>query len=275
MKVSLKIYFTFIISFLLSHFVAAGQTDKSNRSSGLIISGKTGFSYLVTEIYRDFSGNDTEFNNIPGPFTGVEVSGFFTYNLEAGAGISFAKLKGHSVHTEFSATGFHHVMMEPFSEPVSYDNSLYGSEVFARYYAFQSSSGMMDLFISSGAKIMFNESELFYRNRKDREIIFGKGYGQQKTSIVTNGIFFMGAGLSYSVSDFISVRMSANLNFAGYDFLDVVHNYDEAGNRREVFGMFTDFSAGIAVKLKGKRNFSPKDKRKNNRGNHLPFSPGE
>ena len=232
---------------------------------------------MVTEVYRDFSGTATEFSNLPGPYTGVEVGRFFTSALEAGGGIFYSLLKGQSDAAEFSATGFAHKMQDPLNGPVQYNNRLYGPEVFARYHFGLNSMRLQTLSFSlkAGAGILFNESELFYLNRQTDEIIMGKGNGKHKTTKVSNGMFILGGGLGYNLSRHVDLKLAASVNMVGYDFLDVVHNYDAKGNRREVFGLFTDLSAGIAVKLNGHEKPNAANRGKVYTGSHLPFSPAQ
>lgn len=255
-----------------SRKVLESRSTAGDTKGGIFISGRAGLSYLATEIYRNLSGTATEFSNQPGPSAGLEVSYFLTPSLETGADFSYSFLKGLAETPDFSAVGNHHTMLNPPDGPVRYNNRLYGPGVFARYYFGQNvlQPRSVNFFMNSGIRILFNESELLYTNRVDDAIIFGKGRGKYKTTQVVNGVFSLGGGLSYPVSEQINLKMAANINMVGYDFLDVVHNYDEAGNRKQVIGLFTEVTAGVSVKLKNRKRSS--SARSGSAAPHLPFS---
>ncbi len=271
------------VCFILSCFITVAQQRYSEKpSGGIIVSGKTGISYLVSEVYRDFTGTASEFNSLPGGYTGMEVSRFFTSALEAGGGISYSALNGHTDNPAFSGIGYDHFLsVQPINGPVQFINRLYGPEVFARYHFDLNPANpqSLTLFLKAGAGVLFNESELFFKERQGDDIIFGKGFGKYKTTQVSNGNFILGSGLSYALDERINLKLAANFNLVGYDLLDVVHNYDAEGNRREVMGLFTDLTVGIAVNLGGKENqttaSSKSSKGKYLARSHLPFSPSQ
>lgn len=265
-----------LVCFIFFNFLAAGQMSAGNENTGgIIVTGKTGISYLISEVYRDFSGTATEFNNMPGAYTGMEVSRFFNSSLEAGSGISYSHLRGQTSSPVFSATGFHVIMMDPFDGPVQYDSRLFGPEIYARYHIIRNGLGQkrLNLFMKAGAGMLFYESELFYSDRREDEIIFGKGYGKHKTTKVSSGVFILGGGLNYDISNEVSLKLGSNFNIVGYDFLDVVHNFDSAGNRKEVFGIFSDLTIGIAINLKGRDNSNGSNLTRLFARSHLPFAP--
>lgn len=265
-----------IYSILISINLYGRARNGNEGKGGIVIAGKSGMSMLVTEVYRDFSGATREFNSMPGPYTGLEVSRFFTPSLEAGAGISGTFLNGRTDAPDFSAIGYQYFMKEPLEGPVQYTNRLVGPELFARYRfeLNKRSASPVGIFLKAGVGILFNESEIYYTNRPGDEIIFGKGYGKHKTTKLINGVYILGSGLSYALSDRIGLNLAASFNIVGYDFLDVVHNYDSAGNRREVVGLYTDITAGIAIKLERQKKTTSSGRDKlYARSPHLPFSP--
>jgi len=62
-----------------------------------------------------------------------------------------------------------------------------------------------------------------------------------------------------------------------YDFLDVVHNYSNEGNRLELLGLYTEFKIGFfySINKPGTNNNSQNNKKKKGKStsnNHLPFA---
>jgi hypothetical protein len=214
-------------------------------------------------------------DNQPGPYTGIDISRFFSSVWEAGAGVSYSFLKGHTDTPDFSAIGYQYYMDERPGGPVSYHSRLYGPELFVRYHFGRNGQhpGSMRFFMKAGAGILFYESELFYAERTGDEIIFGKGIGKHKQHEVSNGVFILGGGLNYVLSKRVNLKFAANFNMVGYDFLDNVHNFDSDGNRQEVIGLFTDLTAGVVVKLGGNSKSTVTERAKIFAGPHLPFSP--
>jgi hypothetical protein len=267
--------FCLLLCLLFSHTLVAQSNGSYGNSKGIIVSGKTGTSFLLTEINRDFSGAVSEFDNLPGLYTGMEVSHFFTPSLEAGGGVSYSILRGGTDTPDFSAIGYQHYLDEPVG-PMNYNNRLFGPEMFARYYLGRNnlSRRSLNFFMKAGIGVLFYESELYFKERQDEEILFGKATAQFEHSKVANAVYILGTGLKYNLSELISVKFAANLNMVGYDFLDVVHNFKSGGERQEVVGMFTDITAGIAIKLgKEQRTLITGRGRMSADENHLPFSP--
>lgn len=244
--------FLFLIFFMIFQ-VTAAQTEKKKTGhiTGAYFTGKTGISFLVTEIFKGFSGSANEFTNQPGPHIGFEISRFLTPQLEAGADVSFSWLKGVNNSPHFSAIGLHACMMDPITEPVEYNNRLYGPKIFTRFYFPNNSKkeNPANVYLKTGFGILFYESELFYRYRTNDQIIFGKGYGKFKTTKVSNAVYVLGSGFTRAIAERVNLNASVNLNFVNYDFLDVVHNFDTSGKRRQITGLFSDVSIGISVNL--------------------------
>lgn len=264
-----------LVFLLLSYSITARQKDDKKTTPGILIAAKSGTSFMVTELHRDFSGTVNEFNNLPGPFAGIEISRFVTHSVEAGAGISYAFLKGRAAVPGFSAAGYQHYLEESPDGPVQYNNRIYGPLLFARFH-FGRRLHMprsLNLFLKAGAGVIFYESELFYSDRQHGEIIFGKRRGQFANSSVTNLSGLVGGGLNYNLPGQVSINLAANMNMVGYDFLDVVHNFNPEGSRREVVGLFTDLTAGITIRLNKKQSTGPSGSCRFCINRHLPFSP--
>lgn len=242
-------------------------------SKGIHLAGHAGGSMLITEVYRDLSGAVTEFTNLPGPHLRMEISKYFLKNTEAGIDMSLSWLRGNTNTPDFSAIGWHHTMREPIQEPVMYNNRLYGPGWFLRYHILnrENASGQTSIFLKAGSGLLVYESELYKNSGTDKEFIFGKGYGKNKTTKVANAVYRMGGGLSRNLSLRIKLMISLYFNMVNYDFLDVVHNYDPMGNRRHTVGVFSDFSVGISYNLeKSMVPFMRKVKNRNLPDN-LPF----
>lgn len=275
MILSLRTGLIIVLAFIFSIRSASAQVNFDNPVAGVIVAAKTGTSFMVTEIHRDFSGTVNDFNNLPGPYTGLELSRFFSKSLEAGAGLYYSFLKGHAASPDFSAIGHQYYLEETPAGPMEYNNRLYGPELFARYHFGRNLHfpKTLNLFIKAGAGVVFYESELYYADRHDEEIIFGKRRGQFSNYNVANVAYILGGGLNFSLSKQISLKLAANMNVVGYDFLDVVHNFEPGGERREVLGMFTDISAGVAIKLKKQETTLSSGRGRFYADRDLPFSP--
>ena len=77
---------------------------------------------------------------------------------------------------------------------------------------------------------------------------------------------------------FIPCARAVNLNMVNYDFLDVVHNYDEEGNRLDLKGIYADVMVGIILLINDSGRFDVVSKRKGRKtGNraYLPFYNGK
>ncbi len=246
-------------------FIRTGFAQKTN-SNETVLSVKTGMSFLITEIYGDFSGAVNEFNSQPGIYTGIELSHFFTDALEAGGGLSSSILRGKASSPDFSAIGYQYYLEEPFNEAVQYKNMLLGPQLFARYHFGRNGQDSPNLtwFVKAGAGVLFHKSELYFSNRTENELVFGKGRGDSKQGKLASGVFVVGGGFGHKITDVISIKLAADFNMVGYDFLDVVHNFDDAGNRRNIIGVFTNISAGLAIKLNKPEVLNDE---------HLPFKP--
>ena len=265
----------FIIAFVNTFILmipAAAQTKVDNdKGEGIILTVQTGISHFFSEMARDFSGFVTEFESQPGVFGRIEASLMVTTSLEAGVGVKYSNLNGHTNNPDFTAIGVDHILKTELEGPVQFINRLYGPEVFGRYRFGPDSKSRTGVFVKAGGGLLINESELFYKDRTGDEIIFGKG--KEKSTSLVNGVLILGSGLKYDLTRFISFHLATDLNIVKYDFLDVVHNYDAGGNRCEVIGMFYDLSAGISIRFGGPEIPPGLGKKRSSSGMHLPFSP--
>lgn len=265
----------FLTILLFISWGSAAQIGKHRHENtkGLSLTVKAGGSMLVTEIYSDFSGSVNEFYNQPGPGFGAELTKYLSGNLEAGADLSFSWLRGNNLAPDFTANGICHYMLEPVTEPVQYTTRLYGPKIFARYHFLPAHKKQpFNLYLKAGAGILFYESELFYKYRTENKFIFGKGLGENKTTQVSNAVYVLGSGVCYNVGPRVAFNTSLNLNFVNYDFLDMVHNYDEAGNRRKITGLFSELSIGITIQLEKSMVPFMRKVKKSYPVRHLPFA---
>jgi hypothetical protein len=266
---------TFGICLLLLHFFhVVPVLNAQEGTGGIFIAGKTGISYLATEIHSNFSGAVSESGNLPGPYAGLELSVYAHPALEAGAGFSYSFLRGNTANPDFSAIGYQYYMTDAIQGPVVYTNRLLGPELFARWYPVRNRRpGGMNLFLKAGVGVMFHESQISYLSSAGEEISFGKNKGDFKQYNLTNVAYILGTGLRYSISDRIGLKLAANFNFVGYDFLDVVHNFDAEGQRAGIIGLYTDLTAGISIRLEKPAVSETNKVIKSARAMHLPFSP--
>lgn len=265
----------FLVILLIISWESTAQIGKHRHENtkGLNLSLKAGGSMLITEIYSDFSGAVNEFHHQPGPGFGAELSKYFSGNIEAGTELSFSWLRGGNHAPRFSANGICHYMTEPVTEPVQYTTRLYGPKIFARYHFLpRLKESPVNLYLKAGVGILFYESELFYKYRTENKFIFGKGLGENKTTQVSNVVYILGSGFCYNVGPRVKFITSLNLNFVNYDFLDMVHNYDEAGNRRQITGLFSELNIGITIQLEKSMVPFMRKVKKSYPVKHLPFA---
>ena len=62
-------------------------------------------------------------------------------------------------------------------------------------------------------------------------------------------MYFIATGFNLSLSPKIDLSTIIKLNFVNYDFFDVVHNYDNNGNRLNLVGIFSDFMVGVSYRF--------------------------
>ncbi len=142
---------------------------------------------------------------------------------------------------------------------------------FFRYYFNQAyKKSNVNPFLKIGFEYLSYKST--FRYTENQEIIFGKGDENQAN--LSTGMFLIGAGCKTSLSKHFYLITSLDFNIVKYDFLDVVHNYDNEGNRVNVTGLYSALRIGIyyntaksdiIVKSKKRKGMKSKDL------NNLPF----
>ncbi len=267
-------YALFLIPFLLLKLGSYGQ-GKNRINVGV----EFGTSRMMVEFPADFSQKIVEFDNKPGFTTDAELTKYISDRWEIGIDLNYTTLNGNKQHPSFSAEGNHSAIKELEDKPVEYINRLLGQKVFTRFYLtpLDNVKGKVNNypFIGAGAGIINYQSKFKYIGEDD--IIFGKGYrGFTKLS---TAVFSLSAGIKTSWSSKLFVVSSVNSNFVSYGFLDAMHNYNAAGNKLDILGLFLDFKVGIfygfpsisETKKMAKRKKEIK-KKKSKPAAYLPFS---
>lgn len=266
------------LSLFIGHFSLAQDDFESGFNFGL----KVGGSKLLGEMTSGFSETINEFNNQFGIASGIEISKYLSPHIEIGMQFGYSVLNGNSDDPLlFSAQGFHAAFPPPpdqVVDPVEYQNKLLGQNFFFRYYLGNvTNQSYFNPFISGGVGYLTYKSVFQYSDTK--EIIFGKG-NEEYTSLST-AVFFAGAGFKTKVSSQFYLLTSVDFNLVNYDFLDVVHNYDEQGDRTVLNGLYTEIKIGIFYTTKaasgggkssGKKGKSSRSKSKPGNNSNLPFS---
>ena len=248
-------------------------------SSDIRITGKLAISQLMAELQSDFSGGPREFDNQPGFGYGIEISKQLSANWEIGAEFLMATLKGEAASPDFSAIGYHHSMMTPITDPVEYKSQLFSKKIFVQYnFILNSHKNNTNPFIRAGIGVLPYKSELRYKDDRSDAIIFGKKVGDYEESKVSTAVYTLCPGIRTKVSSGVEFMAAVNLNMVNYDFLDVVHNYDEKGNRLDLKGIYADVMVGIILLINDSGRFDVVSKRKGRKtGNraYLPFYNGK
>jgi len=239
---------------------------------------KLGGSKLLGEIPRDFSEIINEFENKTGFATALEISKYISQQWEIGTEIGYSNLNGSTLDSEFSAEGLQAGIPKEITDPTEFNNKLFGQNLFFRYY-FKSafSESVFIPFIRTGGGYLNYNSKFKYIDAPDDDLLFGKGTeGYTKLS---TPVFFFGTGFKSTVSSHIYLVTSIDFNMVNYDFLDVVHNYNDEGTRLDIIGLYTEFKVGIFYSFFNPENIknsrSSKKKSKNGSSSvnsYLPFS---
>ncbi len=260
----------FIILTLIVGFRTSAQTFKE---SGINVGAKVGGAKLISEYTSSFE-SIKEFTNKPGVAAGLEVSKILFPHVELGTEFSYSILNGETDKTDhFSAIGYHYKFLEPLAGPTEYNNKLIGQSLFMRYYFGEAlRNTAFNPFVKVAYGYLWYKSIFKYTDTQ--EVIFGKG-AENQTDLST-GMLSFGAGIKTSVSDQVYLVTSVDFNMVKYDFLDVVHNYDDNGNRMNITGLYSEIKIGIFYNSShsGGNSGSSKGKKgkKSGRNENLPFA---
>jgi len=206
------------------------------------VGAKAGASRLLTEIPYSFSETINEFDNKAGFAFSLEASKFLSSRWETGLEWNNFTLKGNTSDPEFSAEGGVQAgIPKEITEPVEYNNHLNGLNLLFRYYFKPvTEETAFNPFIRFGIGILHYNSVLKYTDSE--EVIFGT----DKYNINLNTpVFYLGTGFKTTLSPRFHMVTSIDFNLVDYDLLDVMHNYDQDGNRNELLGLYAEFKVGI------------------------------
>ncbi|SHJ88599.1 hypothetical protein SAMN05444280_13728 [Tangfeifania diversioriginum] len=214
--------------------------------SDLQVTVKSGPSQLITELSSE--GPTSEFNNQAGLSYGIEISKQLSRNWESGVEFGSTILRGKTDSPDFSAFGNHSSFTPPFSDPVFYRNRLLSSRAFVQFNGFWGQRDFLLLpFVRAGVGLLQYKSELRYNDGREDNFIFGKRVEDYKDAVMSTAVYNVSPGLRLSLTAKVKLMAAINLNLVNYDFLDVVHNYNKAGERVDAVGLYTDFWIGISV----------------------------
>lgn len=256
-------------------FFAAVTTCNAQKDllQGINLGGEIGFARLLAEFPKDFSGAISEFDNKSAISTDFQLSKYLAPHWEVGAGINMAVLKGYAENPDFSAEGVSRrgiVSIGELDEPVEYMSRMVGQDLFCRYFFKQVDEQdhfNVNPFFKFGGGFINYISELKYVSTNDYVP------GTQKSPVkLTTGNLKLGTGFKSYLSGRFNLIASMDFSFADYDYLDVVHNYTESGERQKVIGVYSEFKIGLYFNVtqfeagKGRR-------KKYAIPEYIPFSP--
>ncbi len=265
------IVFTFLLTVLCNVF-----SKPLLAQSVVNIGAKMGGSKLLGEMPTDFSEMINEFDNKIGFATALEISKYLSSKWEIGMEIGYSNLNGSSLTSEFSAEGLQAGIPVEITDPTEYNNKLFGQNAFFRYYFKSANSKSVFIpFIRTGIGYLNYNSQFKYIDSSNDDLLFGKGTeGYTKLS---TPLFNIGTGFKTYISPEFYLIASFDFNMVNYDFLDVVHNYNNENLRMQTIGLYAEFKVGIfyTISKSGKNENSKNGKNKNgNSGSndHLPFA---
>ena len=275
MNYSSKCVILTLISFLLLNInTSRAQNDFE---SGINLGFNIGGAKLMGEM-NGFKETINEFNNQFGLATAFEVSKFLSPHFEIGLNFGYSKISGYLKDPIIlSAQGFHYKFPPPPNQvvdPVDYINKLLKPGFFISYSFLRiSQKSYFTPYIKTGIGYLTYKSE--FRYLETGEIIFGKG--DENSTNLSTASFNFGAGIISTVSANIFIKTSIDFNLVNYDFLDVVHNYDDNGNRLELLGVYSEIKIGMFFTTKrtkgGKKSSGRKGKSgKSSSNGTLPFA---
>jgi hypothetical protein len=243
--------------------------------SGINVGAKIGGSKLLGEIPFGFSEIINEFDNKAGFAMAFEISKYISPRWEIGTEIGYSALTGNTFTPDFSAEGLQAGIPAEIIEPVEYKNKLFGQNFFFRYFFIPAASESAFIpFVLAGGGYLYYNSNFKYIDAPDDDLLFGKG--TEGYTKLTTPVFFLGTGFKTPISSHFFLVTSIDFNMVTYDFLDVMHNYSNEGNRLEMIGLFTEFKVGIFYNINksdSKKNNQSKSKNsKSSSKSYLPFS---
>jgi hypothetical protein len=103
---------------------------------------------------------------------------------------------------------------------------------------------------------------LRYKDDREDNFIFGKGVEDFRDIKMATAVYYFSPGFRLTLKNNIKLTAAININAVNYDFLDVVHNYDDFGERLHVLGIYSDFMVGISLFFNNSGRYSSNGIRK-------------
>ncbi|WP_167619042.1 hypothetical protein [Maribellus sediminis] len=260
--------------FLVFAFLQTLTTvNAQNPSSGIIFGINAGASKMMSEVSSGFSESYKEFDQSAGFASDLELSKLFLNHFEVGASIGMTNLHGtlddptQSVN-KYKIQGDYYI--RDLEGPLQYNNRLIGQRFFVGYY-FRSFENISDVyspepFIRIGAGYINYAVELFENETSSS----GKGTGDYADLPMSSALFFATAGVKSYISPNLFANITYTFNYTGYDYLDAVFNFNSAGERLGLGGIYSELKVGLFYQFAGKSKH--KGSAKNGLGPNLPFS---
>ncbi len=275
--------YRFLSNYIILAFVFISSVSNGLFAQSLINVGvKMGGSKLIGEIPKGSTGIINEFDNKTGFAFAFEISKYISPRLEIGVDFVNSNLKGNTYNPVFSAAGVQGEFPYEISDPVEYENKLVGQNIYFRYFfkPYSSESYFIPFIKAGGGYLNYNSKFKYIEAPKD-DILFGKGMGKDGNTNLSTPVFVIGTGIKTTISRNIYLLTTIDFNMVNYDFLDVVHNFDDNKKRQQITGVYTEFKIGVfytvsipgAKEKKDKKNNGKNKRGSSNENSYLPFSP--
>ena len=265
----------YIVVTVIIVFISGINYAQEFKSSGINLGIKVGTSKLLGEKPKGSDGFINEFDNKFGLASGLEISKYISSRWEIAGDISYSVLKGNTFSPEFSAEGIHPLIPKDLTDPVEYENKLLGYNLLFRYFFKPAGSESAFIpFISGGIGYLKYYSKFKYIDAPKDDLIFGKGKDNGYATLSTP-VFIVGPGFKTSFSSRFYLITSIDLKIVNYDFLDVMHNYNNDGSKLKVTGLYSEIKIALFYTIGNSGRSKIKQKRKNDSSNitsYLPFS---
>lgn len=265
----------YIVVTVIVVFISGISYAQEIKSSGINLGVKVGTSKLLGEKPKGSAGFINEFDNQFGLAGGFEISKYISSRWEIAGDISYSVLKGNTNSPEFSAEGIHPLVPKDLTDPVEYQNKLMGYNFLFRYFFKPAGSESAFIpFISGGIGYLKYYSKFKYIDALDDDLIFGKGKDNGYATLSTP-VFIAGSGFKSSFSSRFYFVTSIDFKIVSYDFLDVMHNYNNDGTKLKVTGLYTEIKIALFYNIGKSGSSKTNQSRRSDSSNitsYLPFS---
>ncbi len=262
-----RAFFVLLVTLTLS------TVHAQNPSSGVIFGIKAGTSKMLSEVSSDFSQSYKEFDQSAGLAIDLELSKLLFNHFEIGTSVDFTNLHGTLDDPSQSLNRYRiqgDYFLRDLEKPVEYKNRLVGQKFFVGYY-FRSFSNITETlspepFLRLGAGYISYGVELYQNGTS----VYGKGTEDYSDIPMSSTLFFATAGVKSYVSPHVFLNLTYTFNYTNYDYLDAVFNFNSAGERLGLNGIYSEIKIGLFYQSTGR------GKRKGSAGSglgpNLPFS---